>query len=92
MLGKNLQHAVFIFRFAGFPCRSALGQNLLNRIRLHPLPTYANDGQPPVRDIDFDEIALLHQRDRALFFIVLDLRLTKVGARRCSFFYVYISA
>ncbi len=27
-----------------------------------------------------------------VFFIVLDLRLTKVGARRCSFFYVYISA
>ena len=24
-----------------------------------------------------------------VFFIVLDLRLTKVGARRCSFFYVY---
>ena len=24
--------------------------------------------------------------------VVLDLRLTKVGARRCSFFYVYISA
>ncbi|MBE6272984.1 MAG: hypothetical protein E7097_03740 [Bacteroides sp.] len=23
-----------------------------------------------------------------VFFIVLDLRLTKVGARRCSFFYV----
>ena len=26
----------------------------------------------------------------SVFFIVLDLRLTKVGARRCSFFYVYI--
>ncbi len=26
-----------------------------------------------------------------VFFIVLDLRLTKVGARRCSFFYVYMS-
>ena len=26
-----------------------------------------------------------------VFFIVLDLRLTKVGARRCSFFYVYTS-
>ena len=26
-----------------------------------------------------------------MFFIVLDLRLTKVGARRCSFFYVYTS-
>ena len=25
-----------------------------------------------------------------VFFIVLDLRLTKVGARRCSFFYVYM--
>ena len=25
-----------------------------------------------------------------VFFIVLDLRLTKVGARRCSFFYAYI--
>ena len=24
-----------------------------------------------------------------VFFIVLDLRLTKVGARRCSFFYIY---
>ena len=24
-----------------------------------------------------------------IFFIVLDLRLTKVGARRCSFFYVH---
>ena len=24
-----------------------------------------------------------------VFFIVLDLRLTKVGARRCSFFYVH---
>ncbi|WP_153880785.1 MULTISPECIES: hypothetical protein [Bacteroides] len=24
-----------------------------------------------------------------MFFIVLDLRLTKVGARRCSFFYVH---
>jgi len=24
-----------------------------------------------------------------MFFIVLDLRLTKVGAKRCSFFYVY---
>jgi len=24
-----------------------------------------------------------------IFFIVLDLRLTKVGARRCSFFYAY---
>ena len=24
-----------------------------------------------------------------VFFIVLDLRLTKVGARRCSFFYAY---
>ncbi|MBE6273757.1 MAG: hypothetical protein E7097_07725 [Bacteroides sp.] len=24
-----------------------------------------------------------------VFFIVLDLRLTKVGAKRCSFFYVY---
>jgi hypothetical protein len=24
-----------------------------------------------------------------IFFIVLDLRLTKVGAKRCSFFYVY---
>ena len=26
-----------------------------------------------------------------VFFIVLDLRLTKVGARRCSFFYVCTS-
>ncbi|EFI39341.1 conserved hypothetical protein [Bacteroides sp. 3_1_23] len=25
-----------------------------------------------------------------IFFIVLDLRLTKVGARRCSFFYVHM--
>ena len=25
-----------------------------------------------------------------VFFIVLDLRLTKVGARRCSFFYAHI--
>ena len=64
MLGITLEQAFFVFGRLCLPARAARGKNGVDLARRFFLALHADDRQHAAGNIDADQIALFHQRDR----------------------------
>ena len=65
MLGITLEQAFFVFGRLCLPARAARGKNGVDLAGRFFLALHADDRQHAAGNIDADQIALFHQRDRA---------------------------